>query len=246
VALLLAGWLAGRGPLADASAPPVVAGAETGGAPGRPPWAPPLWRERLAELGRVRIAVAVGVLAAALLAAWSQWQPQRSEDARLQAITLVASDPQAALASAHTAVARDPLSVQALFALSAVEQAAGQAASARATLQQAVKLQPSNPETWLHLGLYEVRGNPRMALSDLEAVIYLDPQSVAPELITGPRATATSIELQNAYIQALRATAATAPLKSGIAPLGRAGGVAPKVRPRARPPLRSESPPAAP
>ena len=208
---------------------------------------PPLWRERLAELGRVRIAVAVAVLAAALLAAWSQWQPQRSEDARLHAIALVASDPRAALTSAHAAVARDPLSVQALFALSAVEQAAGEAAPARATLQRAVKLQPSNPETWLHLGLYEIRGNPRMALSDLEAVIYLDPQSIAPELITGPRASTTSIELQNAYIQALRAAAAAAPVKSGSAPLGRAGGVAPKAtRRRARPPIRSESPPAAP
>jgi O-antigen ligase len=245
VALLLAGWLAGRGPLAAAPAG-LVAGTEASAPPPRPPWAPPLWRERLAGLGRVPIAVAVAVLAAALLAAWSEWQPQRAEDARLHAVALVASDPRAALASAQTAVDRDPLSVQALFALSAVEQAAGEAGPARATLQRAVKLQPSNPETWLHLGLYEIHGNPRMALSDLEAAIYLDPQSVAPELISGPRASSASIELQNAYIQALRATAQAAALRSGSAALGRAGGVAPKSLQRhARRPLRSESPPAA-
>ena len=248
VALLLAGWLAGRGPL---PAGPRVrpAGSDAAAAvPGRPPWAPPLWRERLAELGRVRIAVAVAVLALALLAAWSQWQPQRSEDARLQAVALVASDPRGALEEAHTAVDRDPLSVQALFALSAVEQAAGEGGSARATLQRAVKLQPSNPETWLRLGLYEIHGSPRMALSDLEAAIYLDPQSVAPELISGPRASAPSIELQNAYIQALRAVSAQASaLSSASARPGRAGAVAPRAsRRHTRPPARSETPPAAP
>jgi hypothetical protein len=246
VALLLAGWLAGRGPL---PAGPAVrpAGSDASAAPGRPPWAPPLWRERLAALGRVRVAVAVAVLALALLAAWSQWQPQRSEDARLQAVALVASDPRGALAAAQTAVDRDPLSVQALFALSAVQQAAGEAGRARATLQRAVKLQPSNPETWLRLGLYEIHGSPRMALGDLEAAIYLDPQSVAPELISGPRASTSSIELQNAYIQALRASAQTAPVKSVSATPGRAGGVAPRAsRPRARQPTRSETPPAAP
>jgi hypothetical protein len=245
-ALLLAGWLAGRGPL-QPGRPGQLAGSEAAGPPPRPPWAPPLWRERLAELGRLRIGVTVAVVALALLAAWSQWQPQRSEDARLQAIALVSSDPRAALSSAHSAVARDPLSVQALFALSAVEQAAGDANAARSTLQRAVKLQPSNPETWLHLGLYEIHGNPRMALGDLEATIYLDPQALAPELISGPRASTPSIELQNAYIQALRASAQTTPVKSASAPLGRAGGVAPRApRRRARPPVRSETPPTAP
>ncbi|HEX4188372.1 MAG TPA: O-antigen ligase family protein [Solirubrobacteraceae bacterium] len=247
VALLLAGWLAGRGPLAEQPAPRVAGAEAAAPAPRRPSWAPPLWRERLAEPGRTRIAVAVAVLAAALLAAWSQWQPQRAEDARLRAIALVASDPRAALASAQTAVARDPLSVQALFALSAVQQAAGETAPARATLQRGVKLQPSNPETWLHLGLYEIHANPRMALSDLAAAIYLDPQSIAPELISGPRASTSSIELQNAYIQALRASALPAPIRSGSAPLGRAGGAAPRAaRRRVRPPLRSESPRATP
>jgi tetratricopeptide (TPR) repeat protein len=160
----------------------------------------------LDEIGPLRVAIAVAVLAAVLLAAWSQWQPQRSEDARQRALALVAGDPRAALAKAHAAVEIDPVSVQAMFALSAVQQANGEPALARATLERAVRLQPSNPETWLHLGLYELPGEPRAALGSLEAAIYLDPQSIAPELITGPRASGRSIEIQNAYIQALRAS----------------------------------------
>ena len=59
--------------------------------------------------------------------------------------------------AAHTAVARDPLSAQALFTLSTVQQATGgTAALARATLQRAVRLQPSNPQTWLTLGEYDL------------------------------------------------------------------------------------------
>jgi hypothetical protein len=249
VALLFAGWLAGRGPLEPAAAVPAAAG-DPGGGRGswRPGWAPAL-PGRLAQAGALRLGVALAVIAFALLAAWSQWQPQRSEDARQQALALVAANPRAALAAAHAAVDRDPVSVQALFALSAVQQAAGQPAQAQATLQQAVRLQPSNPESWLHLGLYELHGNPHAALSDIEAAIYLDPQSVAPELISGPHASSRSIEIQNAYIQALRASAPSAsPVKSASALPGRAGGVAPRAarRLRAPRPPGSGSPPAVP
>jgi hypothetical protein len=249
VALLFAGWLAGRGPLAPGRASAAGELDPRGGRTSGSDWAPAWRRPRLAEAGRMRLGVALAVIVAALLAVWSQWQPQRSEDARQQALALVAGDPGAALARAHAAVDRDPLSVQALFALSAVQQAAGQAAPAQATLQRAVRLQPSNPETWLHLGLYEIRGTPRSALSDLEAAIYLDPESVAPELISGPRASSRSIEIQNAYIQALRASSPSPSLiKSASAPRARAGAVAPRAgrRRRVPPQLGSQSPRAAP
>jgi O-Antigen ligase len=249
VALLFAGWLAGRGPLRR-----VIAGEtasahqfEHGGSSSAA-WAPRRLPS-LAELGRTRVAVAAAVIAAVLLAAWSQWQPQRSEDARQQALALLATNHPAALAAAQGAVDRDPLSVQALFALSAVQQASGEPALARATLQRAVRLQPSNPEPWLHLGLYELPSDPRAALSDLEAGIYLDPQSISPELISGPRASSRSIEIQNAYIQALRASAPSPGLvKSGSGSPARAGGVAPLAarRRRAPRPLGSESLGAAP
>jgi type II secretory pathway pseudopilin PulG len=246
VALLFAGWLAGRGPLRR-----VLGGAETSADDGEddePSSAAPTPTRRL-ELGRTRAAVAVAVIAGALLAAWSQWQPQRSEDARQKALALLASNRPAALQAAQRAVGRDPLSVQALFALSAVEQASGEPALARATLQRAVRLQPSNPEPWLDLGIYELSRDPRTALRDLEAGIYLDPQSISPELIAGPRASSRSIEIQNAYIQALRASSpATVVVKSASGRPARAGALAPPAarRRRAPRPPGSESPRAAP
>jgi tetratricopeptide (TPR) repeat protein len=250
VALLLAGWLAGRGPLESAAGRARRAGASSHRAPPPPGLVGVLGRRpSLSQLGQLRVAVAIAAIVAALLAAWSQWQPQRAEDARGRALSLVASNPAAALAEAHTAVDRDPVSVQALFALSAVEQAAGKRALAQATLQRAVRLQPSNPETWLHLGLYEEQsGNARGALRPLEAAIFLDPESIAPELISGPRASSRSIEIQNAYIQALRAAATPPkPVKSAPARRSRAGAAA---RPAGRPPrapaaARSGSRPAA-
>jgi len=74
VALLFAGWLAGRGPLEPEQA---RAAARTSWRSG---WTPALLRVRLAEAGPVRLGVALAVIVAALLAVWSQWQPQRSED----------------------------------------------------------------------------------------------------------------------------------------------------------------------
>jgi hypothetical protein len=250
VALLFAGWLAGRGPLTrERSGRLAGADAADGDGSSRAAWAPARGLPTLAELGRARVAIALAVVVAVLLAAWSQWQPQRSEDARQQALALLGNNRPAALAAARTAVDRDPLSVQALFALSAVQQASGEPALARATLQRAVRLQPSNPEPWLHLGLYELPRDPRAALSDLEAGIYLDPQSISAELITGPRASSSSIEIQNAYIQALR-TSAPSPslLRSARGSPARAGGVARRAgrRRRAPRPLGSESLRAAP
>jgi hypothetical protein len=216
VALLCAGWLAGRGPL-GASAPILAAPAGTianhrDGRRRRLTGRADLGalRARLApqRLGALRIAVAVAIVLGALLAAWAQWQPQRSANASQQALTLLARNPRGALAAAHTGVSRDPLSAQALFTLSAVQQATGRSASARATLQRAVRLQPSNPQTWLTLGEYDIDRAPRAALGELEAAIYLNPYSVAPEAIAAGYPEA--IMIQNAYVQAFRAATAQA------------------------------------
>ncbi len=231
VALLCAGWLAGRGPLDRA-----VAGAPAGSprtlgaaAPSTPPaasGAPPAQqsatdrlKQRLAPrtLGPLRIAVASAVVIGALLAAWTEWQPQRSTEASQQALTLLASDPRGALSSAQGGVSRDPLSAQALFTLSAVQQATHEPALARATLQRAVRLQPSNPQTWLTLGQYDLAKDPATAVHELAAAIYLDPESVSPEaLATG---NPESIALQNDYVQALRASSAQAAAAKAAAQL---------------------------
>jgi O-Antigen ligase len=219
VALLCAGWLAGRGPLAPAATgalssdrAALPAGApvplDAGHRPSRLRPLHPSATFRVPGLGPVRtdlrsLGVACAAVFAALLAAWAQWQPQRSIDASQQALALVARDPRGAEGAAHAGVARDPLSAEALFTLSAVQQAAGQDALARATLQRAVRLQPSNPQTWLTLGEHDLSSDPRSAVNELGAAIYLNPESIAPEAIA--RGNPEAIAIQNDYVQALRA-----------------------------------------
>jgi hypothetical protein len=201
IALLCAGWLAGRGPLDRArtvalSRPPSRAQERAG----ERPWLPP-------RPDGTRAVVIAGVVVAALLAAWSQWQPQRSEESRQQALALLARDPSAARAAADTAVARDSLSAEALFTLAGVESAQGQTARARATLARAVRLQPSNPKTWLELGRFDLNRDPHSAVGEFQAATYLDPETISPEAITPPNGQRESIEIYNDYIQALRADA---------------------------------------
>ncbi len=208
VALLCAGWLAGRGPLLASAGVPAPTAEKL--APPSAATAGSWWRPRLrARPSYTRIALATAAILAALLAAWSQWQPQRSEEASLQADSrLEAHDSRAALADADAAVARDPLSIEALFTLASVERVSGEPARARATLERAVRLQPSNPQAWLVLGRYDLQSSPsdpRAAVKELRAAIYLNPESISPEAIAaGDR---EAIEIHNDYIQALRTVA---------------------------------------
>lgn len=240
VALLCAGWLAGRGalPAGNLAAPAGSPGAafatgETTGheddhgdrassfhgestsaaeRPGR------LRVPSAHELGPVRIGIAVAVVVGALLAAWTEWQPQRSIDASEQALVLLPHNPVAARSAAQAAVDRDPLSAQALFTLSAVEHATGESALARETLQKAVQMQPSNPQTWLTLGQYDMASNPGAAMGELRAAVYLDPESVA---------------IQNAYVEALRAAPPASAQNRARRPLASSTRRAPGRPPRA-------------
>src|ERR1019366_3468121 len=154
----------------------------------------------------------------------------------------------------------DPLAVQALFSLSTVQQATGSPELARATLQRAVRLQPSNPETWLRLGEYDLstdrsnggganEGGARSALTELGAAIYLNPESIAPELIA--QGNSEAITIQNDYVEALRASspapAQTSRKQSARLPKPRASK-APRCSPpgsgsEARPPGRGQQQP---
>ncbi len=204
VALLCAGWLAGRGELsrsprvADAAAAAPSAATDTAARTG---WRPGSGRRP----SRTSLLMAAAVVVLALLAAWSQWQPQRAEEAREQAdAQLEANHVGAATDAADTAVSRDPLSVEALFALANVEQHSAHPALAQATLERAVRLQPSNPQAWLVLGRYDlVGGKPRAAVKELQAAVYLDPQLISMEAVAAGRPEA--IEVHNEYIQALQA-----------------------------------------
>jgi O-antigen ligase/tetratricopeptide (TPR) repeat protein len=198
-ALACAGWLAGRGPLLNTAG---AAGAGAG-ANGPPSFSRAGLREAIGRPSAVRIAAACAIVAGALLIAWTQWQPQRSEEARETALGELARNPPGATAAAQAAVSRDPLSAEALFALADVQAATGHRAAARATLQKAVRLQPSNPRTWVALGMFDLGEQPEAALQELRAGIYLDPASISPEALAAghPEAIAT----YNAYVQALRA-----------------------------------------
>jgi O-antigen ligase len=198
-ALLCAGWLAGHGSLEHSPRSASLATA---------------WRSGRGSPLRVGLAGAAIVLA--LLATWSQWQPQRSEEARAQAEALLAGNPAAALRAADSAVSRDPLSIEALSVLAEVQRASGHTALARMTLEREVRLQPSNPKSWLNLGRFDLARDPRAALHELQAAIYLDPESIAPEELAPPYPNPESVEIYNDYIQALRnSQQATAALETG-------------------------------
>jgi hypothetical protein len=210
VALLCAGWLAGRGPLRESSsAVGISAGDSTVDMASLHLTPSPAASSRIySRPANMRMLAAAAVIVAALLASWSEWQPQRSEVARGEAeARLEAHDQPAALKAANSAVSRDPLSVEALFTLASIQQVAGEPALARATLAQAVRLQPSNPQTWLLLGRYDLTSNnPQAAVDELQASIYLDPESISAEAIANGQRQA--IEVHNDYLQALTALAA--------------------------------------
>jgi tetratricopeptide (TPR) repeat protein len=159
VAMLCAGWLAGRGPLDDPQAP----------------------RRSLREGLRrpVLVAGAVAAIAVALAASWTAWQPQRSLATGNDALAAIEHGNLAhARRLALDAHGQNPLSVDPYFDLAAIEQASHRTDLARRAFQRAVQLQPSNPTTWLNLAQFELSaGRPRAALADLGPALYLDPHS---------------------------------------------------------------------
>lgn len=181
IALLAAGWVAGRGPIAGAARAALA-----------------LRRAPLAVAG-ASIAVAL-----ALVVAWSQWQPLRAADTTTSALTASGTQPARSVVLAHAAVAQDPLSLDARFALAAAQQAAGQATAARATLSEAVALQPSNADSWYQLASFDIAANHlRLALGELRPALYLDPQSK-------PDRTVYLAVLAEVQVQANRAAARAA------------------------------------
>ena len=83
-----------------------------------------------------------------------------------------------AVSIARIAHDRNPLSVDPLFQLSAIEASAGNLPPAKAALEQAVELEPANPETWRQLGRLRLDklNDPRGALRAFQYAYFLDPQ----------------------------------------------------------------------
>ncbi|QEC46278.1 hypothetical protein FSW04_00920 [Baekduia soli] len=166
IALLAAGWVAGRGPLGER---PVAVRA----------LGPAL---RAGVRSPVRVGTAALVLALGVLAAWTAWEPQRSVEAGNAALLAAGPDAKAytkARALADTARSRNPLSPDPLFELAVIENVAGHKAAARQALVDAVRLQPSNAATWEQLSRFALdqQDDPTQALRLLGPALYLDPLS---------------------------------------------------------------------
>ena len=165
VALLAAGWVAGRAPLRARLAGDT--GVETVAV-------------RVPQVrGRpVALAGAAGVLALGAVAAWTAYQPVRSLHAGDIAIErLQQGELDAAASIARIAHDRNPLSVGPLWELAAIEQTRGDERAALEALEEAVALQPANAETWRRLGRFRlsVLNEPKAALPAFRAAYYLDP-----------------------------------------------------------------------
>lgn len=160
-ALVAAGWLAGRGPLAPAERIETVT--------------------RGFAVSPGRAASALGLVVAALVTAWFVWQPLHSADSFGAAISAMGrGNPATALADARAAANADPVSVDPLWAQSAIYDALGNQAAARSELVQATSLQPDNPQTWVQLGVFDLqRHRPRLAVDELETAFRLDQTSGA-------------------------------------------------------------------
>ena len=153
-ALVCAGWLAGRGPLGER-------------------FDAARWRR-----DPLRIGAACAIAACALLVAYTTLQPLRaihSENAVYSALDR--GDVIGAQAAALRAHRQNRLSVDPLFELATVEEAANRQPAATAALEQAVHLQPRNATTWLMLGEHQLVDlkDPGGALGPLGASLYLDP-----------------------------------------------------------------------
>jgi hypothetical protein len=170
MALVAAGFVAGRGP--------VTAVAADGRTVDLPATQGSGWR--LPRPSRERIAAAAGVGLTALIMAWAIWQPEASDRETNRAIELIdASDYQSAIAKTEDASDTNPLSPEPLLVRAVAETSAGEEIAARRTLEQAVLEFPGDPQTWLRLASFQLGtlDRPEDALETVRAVLFLDPLS---------------------------------------------------------------------
>jgi len=162
-------------PDATAPAPPA---ADVGG-PGSLPVADAQWRER-APFPWLPALAAVLVVAFAAAAAWAAFQPVRALHAGDAAIgRLEQGQLEAAVSIAQIAHERNPLSAEPLWERGYIEQQRGRLANAQAALEEAVRVQPANAETWRRLGRFQlsVLDEPANALASFRAAYFLDPRN---------------------------------------------------------------------
>jgi O-Antigen ligase len=165
MALVAAGWVAGRGPLTEPAPDARMLGARVAQGLRRP----------------LNVALACAALALGLLAGWAAWQPLRSVDSDNDALAIAPGPTSYTKGLALTAKAEDqnPLAIEPLLTRALVESTAHHPDQARAALVEAIRRQPSNPQTWEYLSRFAVdqENNPKLALRLLGPALYLDPKS---------------------------------------------------------------------
>ncbi len=162
-----------------ATAPPLVAAGvllASGRAPAR----------RRSGLAAAPLSLALA--AAVVLSLVAPWLSERRVD---DAYALIGQGrARAGLEAARAARSLDPLALEPLFATASAETMLGDLDGARASLIQAVELQPLDADAWYELGAFEllVADRPEAATRYLERGAELDPFGPAEELAAEARA----------------------------------------------------------
>ncbi len=163
LALVAAGFVAGRGPL------DVLEGTQP-----QPP------EQRTGRPSTERIVAAAAVVLCGLLVAWAVWQPEASDRATNDALAAAeARDYDEALARAGDAADLNPLSPDPLLVEASINTSAGRETAGRRSLEQAVLRYPGDPQTWYRLAAFQLGtlDRPEEALQTLRGALYLDPFS---------------------------------------------------------------------
>jgi MFS family permease len=175
MALIAAGYVAGRGPLGSVEDDP--ASGRTGFT-WRPTWG--------------RIGVAVATVATAALVAWAAWQPEASDRMTNDALALADQKKyDAAIEKTKDAEDINPLTPDPLLVRAAIDTQANRVRDAEHSLQQAVISFPGDPQTWYRLAAFQLGtlDAPETAIKTIRGALYLDPHSQpASQLFLNARA----------------------------------------------------------
>jgi hypothetical protein len=174
MALIAAGYVAGRGPLGSAE----EEGAARATVFTRPSWG--------------RIIAAVATVATAVLVAWAAWQPEASDKATTDALALADQRKfDAAIERTRDAEDLNPLTPDPLLVRASIDTQANRVRPAEHSLQQAVISFPGDPQTWYRLAAFQLGtlDAPEEAVKTIRGALYLDPHSrPASELFLNARA----------------------------------------------------------
>jgi hypothetical protein len=162
MALIAAGYVAGRGPLGSEDEEAATGAVFTR----RPTWG--------------RILAGVAAVATAALIAWAAWQPEASDRATNDALALADKRKfDAALERTKDAEDINPLTPDPLLVRAAIYTQADRVRDAEHALQQAVISFPGDPQTWYRLAAFQLGtlDAPETAIRTIRGALYLDPHS---------------------------------------------------------------------